>query len=230
MANMHAIKEGMNSVTVENFYNANQSISIPLKKELSPQKNAEILYRKSKNQGIESQKLKENISNKEFQLLKMEEQLETIVSIKEVRELRQFLKDENIGLNSEVEKIQKQLFKRFEVDGFEVLVGKNSTNNDLLTLKYAKKEDYWFHAKDVSGSHTILKTQAGKKVLDVTKEKVAIIAAFYSKRKTDSLCPVIITLKKYVRKPKGFPAGRVVVDKEEIILVNPNDFKEYIKN
>ena len=107
------------------------------------------------------------------------------------------------------------------LNGYTVLVGNNAKQNDLLTLKFAKKDDLFFHAKDVSGSHVILKQISGKKVPNTTLEKTAALAAFYSKRKTDSLCPVGYTPKKYVRKPKGAAPGLVIVEREKVLLVKP---------
>jgi len=227
MANMHQIVPRSAKVEVSNFYDDGNTITIKLNKELSPQKNAERYYRKAKNQRIEIQKMEENIEIKEFQLLQIEEQLDNIKSIEELRSLRKYLKEEN--LDNKKQKEQTFLFKKFVIDGFDVWVGKSAANNDLLTLKYAKKDDLWFHAKDVSGSHTVLKAPAGKEITPQTKEKVAIIAAYYSKRKNDTLCPVIVTYKKFVRKPKGFAVGKVVVDKEEVILVDPSEFKNVVQ-
>jgi len=100
-------------------------------------------------------------------------------------------------------------------------VGRNAEANDELTLKLAYKEDFWLHAKDVAGSHVIIKHQSGKNFPKDVIERAAQLAAYNSKRKTDSLCPVIVTPKKFVRKRKGDPAGAVVVEREQVILVEP---------
>jgi predicted ribosome quality control (RQC) complex YloA/Tae2 family protein len=84
----------------------------------------------------------------------------------------------------------------------------------------------WLHAKDVSGSHVIIKYQAGKNFPEPVIERAAGLAAFFSKLRTDSLCPVIVTPKKYVRKPKGLPEGAVVVDREKVLMVVPIPWKE----
>ena len=102
-----------------------------------------------------------------------------------------------------------------------ILVGKNSKNNDLLTLKHAAKNDIWLHARGMAGSHVVIKTKAGQTLPNSVLEYAASLAAHFSKGKTDSLCPVIYTEKKYVRKIKGAPTGQVVVDKENTILVEP---------
>ena len=105
------------------------------------------------------------------------------------------------------------------------MVGKNARYNDELTLKVANKNDLWLHAKDVAGSHVVIRDQAGKKIPREVLEAAAQLAAWYSKRKTDSLCPVIYTPKKYIRKRKGDPPGAVVVEKEDVIMVVPRNFE-----
>ena len=100
--------------------------------------------------------------------------------------------------------------------------GKNAKNNDLLTLKYAKKQDIWLHARDVSGSHVIIRNPQNRTVPAFVIEKAASLAAYFSKRQTESLCPVIVTSKKFVRKTKDLLPGMVIVDREEeVVLVKP---------
>jgi predicted ribosome quality control (RQC) complex YloA/Tae2 family protein len=72
----------------------------------------------------------------------------------------------------------------------------------------------------------LIKYKAGKKFPKNVVEKAAQLAAYYSKRKTDSLCPVIVTPKKFVRKPKGALEGQVMVEREEVLLVKPAGFDE----
>ncbi len=107
------------------------------------------------------------------------------------------------------------------MEGWQIWIGKNANNNDLLTQKYAKKDDLWLHARDVAGSHVIIRKRSGMVFPKNIIERAAELAAFYSKRKTDTVCSVIVTQKKYVRKPKNMAAGKVIVDKEETLLVVP---------
>ena len=88
-------------------------------------------------------------------------------------------------------------------------------------MQVAAKNDLWLHARDVSGSHVIVREKPGQKFREPVIEKVAQLAAWHSKRRTDSLCPVIYTPRKYVRKMKGAPAGQVVVEKEQVVMVVP---------
>ncbi len=114
-------------------------------------------------------------------------------------------------------------FRRFVVfGGFEVWVGRNSENNDELTVRHARPNDIWFHARGVGGSHTVLRV--GSAPGDPPKEAIrqaASIAAYYSKHRNAKNVPVAYTEKKYVRKPKGVPAGTVIMEKEKVIMVQP---------
>lgn len=220
MANLYNIEAGNKLVSLFNFY-TDQEIEIKLKDKLSPQKNAEQYYRKAKNQKIELQKLAQTIEKKREALLTLLAEKELLESKTTLKELRQVLKNEI--LNKIPKKQQEALFKEFNIDGFKVLVGRNSENNDLLTLKYANKNDIWLHARNTPGSHVVIKETPGKIIPKTVLEKAAELAAYYSKAKTDTLCPVIYTFKKFVRKRKGAAAGQVIVEKEEVILVTPQN-------
>lgn len=216
MANLHAIKEGEASVELHDFYR-DQPITIKLKKNLSPQKNAEEYYRKSKNQTIEVNNLKQRLAVTETELEQTKAKLTEVQAAEDAKQLRQV----RVAIKQPQQQEKDELFKKFIVDGYEVLVGKNSANNDLLTMKHSRKDDLWMHAKDVSGSHVVVKLKPGQKFPMPVIEKAAEIAAYFSKGKSNNLCPVLYTTRKFVRKPKGAPLGAVIVEKEEVILVKP---------
>lgn len=219
MANLHQIPANVAETTLYDFYH-DSPITIKLNPKLSPQKNAENFYRKSKNQRIEIENLQKNIRAKEEKKRLLAQHIFEVEKISVLKTLRKYLKAHSLS-QSKAGIVPTSPFKVFEVDGFQILIGKNAKNNDLLTQKYAFKEDLWLHAKDVAGSHVVIKYQAGKKFPKPIIQKAAQLAAYYSQRKTDSLCPVIFTPKKFVRKPKGASPGAVVVEKEEVILVQP---------
>ncbi len=113
-------------------------------------------------------------------------------------------------------------FRKYIVfGGYRVLVGKNAKQNDELTLHVAKKEDIWFHARHVPGSHVVLQINNVKQIPKEAIEQAAEIAAFYSDAKTQKHAPVAYTKKKYVRKPRGAAPGAVKVEKEEVVIVTP---------
>jgi predicted ribosome quality control (RQC) complex YloA/Tae2 family protein len=220
MAHMHDIRQGMESVILKDFYQDGHPVEIRLKKELPPQANAAIFYRKAKNQHIEIEKLQQSIRLKEAEIERNKALIQTIEEIDDLKELRK--KIQQVGINPEKEKQGQSLpYHEFVVNGYRIWVGKNAEHNDELTLKYAYKEDLWLHAKDVPGSHVIIKYQSGKKFPKDVIERAGQLAAYNSKRKTETLCPVVVTPKKFVRKRKGDPAGAVIVEREEVILVEP---------
>ena len=117
----------------------------------------------------------------------------------------------------------KSKFKHYLLEGkYHLFVGKDSQNNDLLTTKFAKQNDYWFHARGVSGSHAVLRVENTKEVIPKNILKAAAsISAFHSKAKTAGLVPVSYTFKKYVVKKKGMAPGKVALLREDTVLVHP---------
>lgn len=217
MANLHAIPSGITAINLFNFY-TEETIEIKLNKSLSPQKNAENYYRKSKNRKIEVEKLTENIIHKEELLITLEAQKDSIEQTKTIKELRSIIKNSGIESSNNNQEVHLP-YKVFEVQGYKVWVGKNAKYNDELTLKHSYKEDIWLHAKDVPGSHVLIKHQAGKNIPVSVIERAAGFAAYYSKRKTDTLVPVIYTPAKHVRKKKGAAPGQVFVAQEKVLMV-----------
>jgi predicted ribosome quality control (RQC) complex YloA/Tae2 family protein len=221
MANLHLVPAHIQEVTLEDFYHQGSPITIKLKPTLSPQKNAEIYYRKSKNQQIEINKLEEAINAKAEQLSLLETHHHHIAGIEDLKTLRNYLKEHHLTKAKQAINDAPKPHLSYTMNGFDIWVGKNAKNNDTLTQKLSYKEDLWLHAKDVSGSHVLIKYKSGQVFPKSVIEYAARLAAYYSKRKTDTLCPVIYTPKKFVRKLKGAPAGAVIVDKEQVILVPP---------
>ena len=106
--------------------------------------------------------------------------------------------------------------------GYEVWVGRNARQNDTLTLRHARKEDLWLHARGVPGSHVVLRRPNRNVPADRRAvEEAAAIAAYWSDARTSRLAPVQVTERKYVRKPKGSPPGAVIVTHEDVVLVEP---------
>lgn len=225
LINLYSIKKGSEKIALEDIYNPGNSVDIQLKPELDAKSNADYYFEKSKNSRVSFNKslsLYEDYT-KRFQYLKnIQKKLDTIVEEKELINLMKELKMKTEETKSYNEDLSTK-FKHYLIEGkYHVYVGKDSKSNDLLTVKFAKQNDYWFHARAVSGSHTILR-------LDNTKEpapksvlkKAASLAAYHSKAKTASVAPVSYTFKKYVVKKKGMDIGQVALLKEDVLLVKP---------
>lgn len=219
MANLHMqVETGTKKIKLLDFYN-NEEIEIKLNPRVSLQANAEVYYRKSKNQKIEIDQLQTNIDSKEAKLLELQSKLENVENVTSHKELKPYLsyqKQKDQGTKKNLP------YTSVTIDGYEVRIGKNAKANDELTLKLSQKNDLWLHARDVAGSHVVIKSINNQdQYPDPVIEKAAQLAAWHSKRKSDTLCPVIYTLKKYITKSKGAPAGAVKVNQEKVVLVEP---------
>ncbi len=226
MANLHnvpALPGGRSpeTVTVEDFYRDNHPLTIRLKVDQTPQRNAEGYYRKAKNEKIEADHLLQQIEARETEQADLQGHRAAIGAMQSLKELRRYIKQNALLTDTPVTTDPAELFKEVQLEGFVIRIGRNAKNNDLLTQRYTYKDDLWLHARDVSGSHVVIKYRAGKPFPKTVIERAAELAAWYSRRRTDSLCPVIVTPKKYVRKPKGLAEGQVVVDKEVVVMVVP---------
>ncbi len=222
MANLHLIRMGEEKVVLANHHQPGKSVEIKLKKDLSPQKNAEAYFRKAKNQKIEIRQLTESLLQKEADLINLGRVKQQIEQTEDLISLNKLLSDSGL-LNTSQSKTIRLPYREVEYKGYSIRIGRNAKDNDELTLKFAHKEDLWLHAKDVSGSHVVIKHQSGKTFPKDVIERAAELAAFHSKRKGESLCPVAVTQKKFVRKRKGDPPGLVIVEKEKVIMVEPRN-------
>jgi predicted ribosome quality control (RQC) complex YloA/Tae2 family protein len=205
-----------------------EQVSIPLEPALSPIQNAQRYFEKAKR----AKAAGEESSRRLGELARRIERLEKLLAEAErslpADRAGKFFNEhaaqlEEVGLGSRSREKERLPFRVFTVEGgFEVWAGKNSANNDLLTLRYARPDDLWFHARGGSGSHVVLKAHSGKG--DPGKracEQAAGIAAYYSKMKTAGTVAVAMTEKRFVRKPRGAPPGTVVIEREKVIFAQP---------
>jgi predicted ribosome quality control (RQC) complex YloA/Tae2 family protein len=121
-------------------------------------------------------------------------------------------------------------YKKFRSSsGWEIWVGRANTDNDELTFKIARKDDYWFHAWQAAGSHTVLRPPDKHSIPDKqTLLEAASLAAYFSKARNSSKVPVAYTQVKFVHKPRNFPPGKVLVEKEKQLMVKPADPEIYM--
>lgn len=213
MGYAHAITPKATQVQLPSFENPHQLITIRLNPNLSPYDNANRYYQKAKNQHIELNKLTQYINDLTNESAAISSQLAAFEAAESMRDLNKLLKKA-----TQAEQVIKP-WKVLLLGDFEVWIGKNATGNDEL-LRNVHKDDIWLHARKVAGSHVVIRS-AGKTVPKDILQLAASWAAWFSKGKNESLCPVIHTARKYVRKRKGSAAGSVLVEKEEVILVPP---------
>lgn len=214
LAGLHLIPAGAKNVTLPDIYN-NTEINISLDPDLNGVENAERYFKKEKG-------LPHSIRLLEAKIEQAQKVLDELVAKRTIIESANDLK----GLKSLVKQGKKEQdleqlpFRKFEYEGFDIYVGKHADSNEKLLNYYSDKNDTWLHAKDVSGSHVIIRS--GKlKIPDSVLERAAALAAYYSKNRKQSLVTVTYTQRKFVRKIKGAEKGKVTVSNEKTLLVKP---------
>jgi predicted ribosome quality control (RQC) complex YloA/Tae2 family protein len=225
LINIHLIKQGMKEIELQDIYRNNENVSIKLDPAKSPRKNVDNYFEKSRSEKLNRAKsltLYEK-SKKEFEATqKKVTEIEKGISPQRLKEMMDELKIKTQNQSDDREDIRSK-FKRYVIDNkYFVFVGRDSKNNDLLTTKFAKQNDYWFHARSLPGSHVVLKVD--NSIDNVPKDvlkRTASLAAYHSKAKTAGMVPVSYTQKKYVVKKKGMEAGKVALLKEEVLIVKP---------
>lgn len=227
-AYLHEVKAGMTSIDLPNYYENNKPLKIKLDPALSPARNAQKYFTRY-------QKLRNSIKHVNEQIKLANENLDYFDSIQTAIDnadpqdidaisdelINQgYLKEQNHNRHRK-KKISEKNLNTFKLsDGKKVLVGKNNYQNDWLTLKKADKRDYWFHVKNMPGSHVILQDSEPS---DEDIKEAAEIAAYFSKGKNSSHVPVDYVQVKRIKKPNGAKPGFVIYTGQNSIEVTPNE-------
>ncbi len=187
-------------------------------------------FDKARNEKINYNKSLELFSKTEKRYFKFIEYQKKISDSENYNDFIELINELKLGNTKMNEKdINKEYnFKEYIAFGkYKIYVGRDSTNNDILTTRFAKQNDFWFHVRGSSGSHVVLRVENTKEVIPKNVLKaVASLAAFHSKAKNAGVVPVVFTLKKYVVKKKGMNVGQVALLKEDVLLVKPEISKE----
>jgi predicted ribosome quality control (RQC) complex YloA/Tae2 family protein len=230
-ANIYCIPVGAKSARVLNYYSENEEyLDIPLNEYRSAQDNAQKYfkkYSKAKSTDINvTRQLKDTASELQY-LESVKTMLDNCSSKQEIDEIRQELIDQGY-IRSSVRNSKKKQEKPSQpleftsCDGFQILVGKNNKQNDLLTLKIAASYDLWLHTKNIPGSHVIIRTER-REIPDSTLLEAAVLAAYHSSAKMSYNVPVDYTVVKNVKKPSGAKPGMVIYENFKTINVTPDE-------
>ena len=236
LINLNKVRPGMKQISLQDFYDNDKVVEVNLDPKLSPKENVDKYFNRAKESKIQYEKAKELIEVISKEKKKLTEIKDKVLNTKSIKELEQIAKGLKLKMKSEknLNESITEKFKHYLVDRkYNVYVGKDSKSNDLLTLKFAKQNDYWFHARSVPGSHVVLRIDNAKEpVPKSVLKKVASLAAFHSKAKTAGIVPVSYTFKKFVVKRKGMEPGKVALLREDTLLVSPEipDGVEFIDN
>ncbi len=231
LTNLNTILPGSSKVTLTNIFSPQQEkVEISLNPAKSIQENARKYFERYKDVETKAGQLeikKDSIRNLIIKHKKLRADFEKIKSLKQARQFEKRLIDRHLiqSAGSEISASAdiQSAFNRVLLDKkWEVFIGRNAKNNDLLTFRFAKKHDLWLHAQGVPGSHVVVKLPVKdqlppKEVI----EQAAAIAAFNSNAKNSNLVPVNYTFVRFVRKPRKAPPGTVVISREKTVFVKP---------
>ncbi|MBE9223356.1 NFACT family protein [Cyanobacterium stanieri LEGE 03274] len=235
MANLHQWSIGSDAITLNDF-----TTGEPIKIDLAPDKNAiqnaQALYKKHQKLKRAKDAVKPLLEevNAEINYLQQTlnnvlqldnsdtEDFDTLAEIKAELISQKYIEDNQHRQTNNNQESQPRAFKT--PSNFEVLVGRNNRQNDLLISRIATDYDLWFHAQEIPGSHVLLRLNAG----DIPGEKdlqyTANVAAYYSQGRESDQVPVIYTKPKYVYKPKGAKPGMVIYSNQTVIWGKSSEF------
>ncbi|WP_247907889.1 Rqc2 family fibronectin-binding protein [Streptococcus anginosus] len=224
---LHQVPNNQDQVELDNYYTS-EKITIVLDKALTPNQNAQRYFKKY-------QKLKEAVKHltglieETKETIQYLESVETALSqanLTEIAEIHEELIQTGFIRRRQREKIQKRKKpeKYLSTDGQTIiLVGRNNLQNDELTFKMAKKEELWFHAKDIPGSHVVI--TGNLQPSDDVKTDAAELAAYFSKARLSNLVQVDMIEVKKLNKPTGGKPGFVTYMGQKTLRVTPNEAK-----
>ena len=224
---LHQVPNDQDQVVLDNYY-TNQPITITLDKALTPSQNAQRYFKRYQKLKEAVKYLTELIEETKATILYLES-VETVLNqagLEEIAEIREELIQTGFIRRRQREKIQKR--KKPEQylasDGKTIIyVGRNNLQNEELTFKMARKEELWFHAKDIPGSHVVISGNLNPS--DEVKTDAAELAAYFSKGRLSNLVQVDMIEVKKLNKPTGGKPGFVTYTGQKTLRVTPDPEK-----
>ena len=232
-ANQYRLNEKSSVYKLENYYDNNNIIEIPVNPALSPLQNAQKYFKEYKKAANAEKLLHNLIEDGEQELIYLDSVIDNLTRAeteREISEIRDELEQGGYIKRKKGNKSKKEKplppIEFISSDGFKILVGRNNVQNDILTLKTAMNYDMWLHVQKRAGSHTVIVADR-KEITETAIYEAACIAAYHSKAKNSSSVPVDYTLIKNVKKPTGSKPGKVIYNTYNTIYVTPT--KEIIE-
>ncbi|MFS9133330.1 NFACT RNA binding domain-containing protein [Streptococcus infantis] len=224
---LHQVPNDQDQVILENYY-TNQPITIALDKALTPNQNAQRYFKRYQKLKEAVKYLTDLIEETKATILYLES-VETVLNqagLDEIAEIREELIQTGFIRRRQREKIQKRQKPEQYLASDEktiIYVGRNNLQNEELTFKMARKEELWFHAKDIPGSHVVISGNLNP--TDEVKTDAAELAAYFSKGRLSNLVQVDMIEVKKLNKPTGGKPGFVTYTGQKTLRVTPDPEK-----
>lgn len=226
-ANQYRLTEKASVYSLENYYDNNNIVDIPVNPALSAQQNAQKYFKEYKKAANAEKILHKLIEDGEQELIYLDTVLDNLSradSDREISEIREELEQGGYVKSRKGSKQKKDKalppLEFMSSDGFKILVGRNNVQNDILTLKAAKNYDMWLHVQKNAGSHTVIVSD-NREITETAIIEAGCIAAYHSKSKDSSQVAVDYTIIKNVKKPIGAKPGKVIYNTYNTIYVTP---------
>ena len=207
-------------------YHTGKPVMIPLDPDLSAQENAKKYFDRYEKLKRTYEALSGRVVETESDIRYLESvlsSLEIARSEADLAQIRDELAEEGYVKKKSSRKKNSEKSRPWHyrtADGYDIFIGKNNTQNDDLTFRFAEGNDWWFHAKKMPGSHVIVKTKTGE-IPDVVFEQAAAAAAYYSRGRGSDKVEVDYLQKKNVKKPRGAKPGFVVYYTNYSMAIRP---------
>lgn len=228
-ANLYMLTEKQNSVTLKNFYDNNNDITITLNPSISINDNIQKYYKlhsKAKTAMVMNKQRIEKLKEDLYYFLEIQtstnyaDKISTLLEIKEELVSQKILED-----TQHVEKKQKTKntieLDREEINGYTIFIGKNNKQNDYIVSKISRPNDIWMHAQNMPGSHILIKLPPGEETPpDNILLRGAQLASYYSQGRNSKKVEILYTKRKYLKKPPGAKPGYVTYTEEKTIVVD----------
>jgi len=218
------VRKGAESVTLKD-YDGSTDVVIALDPTAGPQQNAESYFRRARKAERRLARAPLRLGELEAKAADYEAAAELVdaAPVEELERLEARFAKQRPATNPRKAQKERARFRTYRISGgWEVLVGKSNRDNDVLSHQIARPSDLWFHARQVAGSHVVLRRAGSKAEPDKTAIlEAAAIAAFHSKAGKSSKVSVCYTEKRHVRKARGGKPGEAVVAREKVVLVAP---------
>lgn len=223
----YGIEPGEKFAEVENYYDNNVLIKIPLDTDLSALDNSKKYFEKYGKLKRTSEALDSLIEETHTQILHLESiqnALDIAVSSDDLIQIKEELMEYGFikkNRSTKKEKTKSKPFHYRSSSGYDIFVGKNNYQNDELSFKLATGNDWWFHAKGMPGSHVIVKAN-NEELPDHVFEEAGRLAAFYSKGRENEKVEIDYLQKKNLKKPSGAAPGFVVYYTNYSLMIEPD--------
>jgi len=233
LTNLHSVRRGDTRAELQDF--SGDTVVIELDPALSPIENAERLYETARKRERAARALPPLIESVEREIASLRELIRQAeigeASADQIRQAAGLGEEQGSGSRAGAPKMRPggpatpalpyRVFRT--TGGFEVRVGRSGRDNDELTFRHSSPNDVWLHARDSTGAHVILRwPHRDENPPAQALREAAVLAALHSQARTSGLIPVDWTRRKYVRKPRKAPPGKVVIERARTVFVEPD--------